>query len=326
MSLRFEGKKICVTGGAGFIGSHTAKVLREEGAQVFVLDNRYTEAGGRHADCFCKEDYSDEDTLDFLQLRKVDGFVHCAGSSLVGPSIKDPGLYYDNNVGKTVKLLNHLSNWDNKPFIVFSSSAATYGIPQTVPVKENDPKKPISPYGKSKLMIERVLQDFDTAFNIKYFAYRYFNACGADANDHKLGPEPGDTHIIPKIFEAFQNNEAFQMYGTDYNTPDGTCVRDYIHVTDLAQAHALACEQLINGSASKIYNLGTNNGYSNQQLIDAFKKHVGDIQVTHAERRIGDPDELVADASKIKTDLNWEAQYSDIDTIIKDTKLFYESK
>ena len=319
-----EGKKICVTGGAGFIGSHTAKTLHKAGAQVFVLDHRYTKAGGMYADCFCKEDYSDTDTLDFLQRRNIDGFVHCAGSSLVGPSIKDPGQYYDNNVGKTVKFLEHLSQWKIKPFVVFSSSAATYGIPKSVPIKETDSKEPISPYGQSKLMIERILQDFNTAYKIRYFAYRYFNACGADTYDHELGPEPDDTHIIPKIFEAYQNNRAFQMFGTDYNTPDGTCVRDYIHVTDLALAHALACEQLINGSTSKIYNLGTNTGYSNQQLIDAFKKHVDDIDVAEAERRIGDPDELIADASLIKQELGWEAQYSDIDTIVEDTKLFYE--
>lgn len=325
MRLRLQGKKICVTGGAGFIGSHTAKTLHREGAQVYVLDNRYTKAGGTYADWFCKHDYSDQDTLSFLQQKGVDGFVHCAGSSLVGPSMKDPGLYYDNNVGKTIKFLEHLSKWDNKPFVVFSSSAATYGIPKSIPVKENDPKDPISPYGESKLMIEHILEDFDNAYGIKHFCYRYFNACGADAYDHELGPEPGDTHIIPKIFEAYQNGDAFNMFGTDYNTPDGTCVRDYIHVTDLALAHALACEQLAKGSDSKIYNLGTNKGYSNQDLINSFKQHVGNIEVNNAERRIGDPDELIADASLIKQELGWEARYSDLDTIIKDTKLFYET-
>ena len=323
--MSLTGKKICVTGGAGFIGSHTAKTLHNAGAHVFVLDCRFTKAGGMYADFFCKNDYSDQNTLDFLQSRNIDGFVHCAGSSLVGPSIKDPGQYYDNNVGKTIKFLEHLSKWDNKPFVVFSSSAATYGIPESVPIKESEPKAPISPYGESKLMIEHILHDFDVAHNIKYFAYRYFNACGADTYQHELGPEPSDTHIIPKIFEAYQSNKAFRMFGTDYNTPDGTCVRDYIHVTDLALAHALACTQLVEGSESKIYNLGTNTGYSNQQLIDAFRKHVADIEVVEAERRIGDPDELIADASLIKQELGWEARYSDLDTIIKDTKLFYET-
>lgn len=322
--MRLDGYKICVTGGGGFIGSHTAKTLRACGATVYVIDNRFIELSNKHIDKYIVDDYSSIDALDKLKNDQIDGFVHCAGTSLVGPSMQDPGLYYNNNVTKTITFLQHLSTWNTKPFVVFSSSAATYGIPTAVPITEEADLNPISPYGQTKVMIEKILADFDTAHNIRSYCYRYFNACGADTWGSELGPEEGDTHIIPKIFEAYYKGKAFQMYGTDYGTLDGTCVRDYIHVSDLALAHARACVELSNGSVSKIYNLGTNTGYSNLDLINAFKQHVGDIQVNNIERRYGDPDELVANSSKIKQELNWETKFSDIDTIMKDTKKFYD--
>jgi len=317
--MDLEGLSICVTGGAGFVGSHTAKTLKAAGARVIILDRRRLPLPDSVYDQFLHDDFAEEKVLDYLQGMNIDGFVHCAGTSLVGPSVKNPSEYYNNNVLKNIQFLDHLKEWKRKPFVVFSSSAATYGNPVNIPIKETDPQVPINPYGESKLIMEHLLRDYGNAYNIRSFSLRYFNACGADVWGSELGPEDGDTHIIPRLF----TDNPFHLFGDDYNTPDGTCVRDYIHVSDLAIAHGKACLALSEGYKSGCYNLGTNVGYSNHELIKAYRKHVGDLTVLTGPRREGDPDELVADATAFMKEFHWKPAYSDLETIIKSTADWY---
>jgi len=321
--MRLNGLTIAVTGGMGYVGSMTCKSLQGAGANVISIDNRTVEQNRLRGVNYKLGDYADNDILDDLQIAGVTGIVHCAGSSLVGPSISDPSLYYNNNVVKTIKMLDHFKEWCTKPFVVFSSSAATYGDPINTPIAEDEYLLPINPYGNTKMMIELILKDYDVAYGIKSFCYRYFNAAGADVWDNELGPEPGDTHLIPRIFEAYQQGNVFRLFGTDYDTLDGTCVRDYIHVCDLALAHMTACTELCNGGDSLTYNLGTGAGYSNKQIIDRFNTLVGKVDVHEMERRIGDPDELVANPSFYNMQHNAPLAFSDLDTIINSTKDFY---
>ncbi len=318
--MRLDGLTICVTGGMGFVGSHVAKSLKHMGAQVIIVDRRDTDIPDKFYDLFYQLDYSDNSLVPMFD--KVDGIVHCAGTSLVGPSIEDPAEYYQNNVYKTIKLLSNIAVLRHKPFIIFSSSAATYGNPVNIPIKEDDPQIPINPYGRTKLMIENILEDYGVAYGLRSYSLRYFNACGADVWGAELGPEPSDTHIIPRLF----TDTPFNLFGNDYNTPDGTCVRDYIHVSDLALAHAKAVEAMVseNRPTSLAYNLGTNTGYSNQQLIDAYRKYIDDLDVEVKPRREGDPDELVADASKFMTEFNWKPHFSDLKTIMQSTHDWYD--
>jgi len=310
---------ICVTGGAGFVGSHTAKTLKAAGARVIILDRRRLPLPDTIYDQFLHDDFAEERVLDYLQGMNVDGFVHCAGTSLVGPSIKNPSEYYNNNVLKNIQFLDHLKEWKRKPFVVFSSSAATYGNPVNIPIQETDPQVPINPYGETKLIMEHLLRDYGNAYGIRSFSLRYFNACGADVWGSELGPEEGDTHIIPRLF----TDSPFHLFGDDYSTPDGTCVRDYIHVSDLAIAHSKACLALSDGHESGCYNLGTNKGYSNQELVEAYRKYVGDLTVLTCPRREGDPDELVADASAFMKEFHWKPAFSDLETITKSTADWY---
>ena len=320
--MRFEGMKICVTGGMGFVGAHTAKSLKAMGAYVVVVDRRYTGIPESFYDEFVRSDFADPATLRHLNELGVQGFVHCAGSSLVGPSMTNPSDYYNNNVAKNIKFLDYLAtDWlYTKPWIVFSSSAATYGNPASVPIFEDDSQKPINPYGETKLIMEHLLRDYSAAYGIRSFSLRYFNACGADYWGQEWGPEKGDTHLIPRLFEM----DPFTLFGTDYATHDGTCVRDYIHVSDLALAHATACNALSEGAATDYFNLGTGKGYSNQRVIDVYHEIVGPKQILKQERRAGDPDELVADGTKFQERFNWKPYFSDLNTIVNDTMKWYE--
>lgn len=330
--MRLDNLKIAVTGGMGYVGSHTCKSLKAAGARVVSIDRRHVEQNEVEGVEYIFADYSDpeiwhalgQDPVNVKKFGSLDGVVHCAGTSLVGPSVTDPSEYYNNNVIKTIRMLDELRQWEHKPFIVFSSSAAVYGNPLELPIQESSASTPVNPYGNTKMMIERILRDYDTAYGIRSYCFRYFNAAGADVWDSELGPEPGDTHIIPRIFEAKAAGKPFKLFGTDYKTHDGTCVRDYIHVCDLALAHLRACNELIHGDTSRIYNLGTNTGYSNMEIINSFREVVGDIDVVEEPRREGDPDALIADAGKIFFEKKWTTHFSDLETIMKSFKDFYE--
>ena len=313
---------ILVTGGAGYIGSHAALALKKAGYQVIVLDN-LSYGHQEIIDDVVKVklifgDTSDRNLLDDLfSTYKIDAVMHFAAYIAVGESVKEPGKYYLNNVASTLNLLEAmLANGINK--IVFSSTCAVYGMPQEIPMTEKHPHNPLSPYAASKDMVERILQDFDTAFNLKSVAFRYFNACGADP-DGMLGEdhEP-ETHLIPlALLTALKKRESLYIFGTDYDTPDGTCVRDYIHVNDLADAHVLGLKYLLDGGESDVFNLGNGNGFSVREVIETARQVTGlEIPAIEAERRAGDAPILVGSSQKVRTKLGWNPQYSDLKKII----------
>lgn len=317
--------KILVVGGAGYIGSHMAKLLSKSGHDVIVLDNLST--GFRRLAIYgdlVVGNLGDQVLLDKLfKAHDFDAVMHFGAASLVGESVVDPKKYYLNNVSETIVLLDAMVRHDVDKFI-FSSTAATYGEPEYSPIDEAHPKKPINPYGTSKLMVERILQDFAYAYDISSVTLRYFNACGADP-DGELGEchEP-ETHLIPLILQAASGRRGeIKVFGRDYDTPDGTCVRDYIHVNDLCSAHRLALEYLFNNqpkSQAHTFNLGNGVGFSVDEVIKAASVIVQQdgktIQVADAPRRQGDPARLVADSSKAKSVLGWVPKYTQIDEII----------
>jgi UDP-glucose 4-epimerase len=302
--------KVMVTGAAGFIGGQTVLKLVDQGHEVLGVDriipsktlvespNTWWHTG----------DFAGEIGLECIKMFGPEAIIHCAGTSLVGPSIDDPREYYDNNFVKTKRLLDHLidNKFTNIRFI-FSSSAATYGNPIMTPVQEIDPTEPISPYGESKLMVDWMLKRYAHAYGIDYVSFRYFNACGADSQA-RHGQAPGATHIIARVLESVKNKEDFTLYGNNYPTNDGTCIRDYIHVEDLAEAHILATDRAI---PSDIYNLGTNVGNSNLAVVQLASQVVGkDIPMLHGPKREGDPAVLTADAGKFMKASAWQPKYT----------------
>lgn len=316
---------ILVVGGAGYIGAHMVKQLTQAGHNVVVLDNLST--GFRSLVRFgelIEGDLENAELLDQLFQRHVfDGVMHFAACSLVGESVADPGKYYRNNVANTLNLLDTMVRHGVKHFI-FSSTAATFGEPEYVPIDEAHPQRPINPYGASKLMVERLLQDYHTAHGLNSVSLRYFNACGADP-DGELGEcHDPETHLIPLILQAASGRrESITVFGRDYATEDGTCVRDYIHIEDLCAAHALALDALATGARRGAlgYNLGNGLGYSVQEVIAAVQQVVSEegcsAKVEEGPRRIGDPARLVADAALAKRELGWQPQYADLVTIIR---------
>jgi len=302
--------KVMVTGAAGYIGGETVLKLVDAGHEVLGVDRvipskTLVELPGTW---WHTGDFAGEVGLETIKMFEPEAIVHCAGTSLVGPSVADPEEYYNNNFVKTKCLLDFLIN--NKLThirVIFSSSAATYGNPIMTPVQEVDPTEPISPYGESKLMTDWMLKRYAHAYGLDYVSFRYFNACGADSLT-RHGQAPGATHIIAKLLESIKNGTSFTLYGTDYSTSDGTCVRDYIHVEDLAQAHILATNQTV---PSDIYNLGTNIGYSNLDIIGTTAT-VTNIPVTHKNepKREGDPAVLIADAGKFMTASGWKPKFN----------------
>ncbi|EGW37862.1 UDP-glucose 4-epimerase GalE [Desulfosporosinus sp. OT] len=311
---------ILVTGGAGYIGSHTVRVLREKGAQVVVLDSIVT--GHRKAVPaevpFYQGDICDAELVrTIVESQGVEAVIHFAARSLVGESMTKPDLYFYENTAKTnLFVANLLQLGVNK--IVFSSTAAVYGLPETIPIPEESPTMPINPYGLSKLMIEESFRWLEKAYGLKWVVLRYFNAAGA-ALDGVIGEEHfPETHLIPLVLKtALGQREAIQVFGTDYNTPDGTCIRDYIHVLDLAEAHILALKALDQQLESGIFNVGTGQGFSVREVINIAKRVTGiDIPVVEAARRSGDPDVLVAKVDKIEKAFGLKAKYSDLETII----------
>jgi UDP-glucose 4-epimerase len=326
-------RRIIVTGGCGYIGSHVARAFKQNGDEVIIIDRVKREHTLKDIDGYYIGDFADDDSLATILDFNPDVIVHCAGTSLVGPSMADPGTYYDNNISKTIRLLNFVKDFDKKPFIMFSSSASVYGQPDRLPITEHTRKNPISPYGNTKAMTEEILKDYWGAYALPSMCFRYFNAAGAMPDTADLGQEPEATHIVARVLEASIAGRAFTINGGDFATADGTCVRDYVHVWDIAQAHVKGVEYIFpawlggtpNEGAS-IFNLGTNHGVSNKQIVDYVVEKYGLPFVNYGEHRWGDPAELVADATKAREKLGWTAEYSSIDTIIDSAYKWYVSK
>lgn len=314
--------KILVLGGAGYIGSHTVYRLIEQGHKVVVFDNfetGYYEAIHPDAEVY-EGDLRNRADIDnvFDKESDVDAVIHFAANSLVGESMVKPLKYYDNNICGTKVLLESMVA-HNINRIVFSSTAATYGEPIHTPILENDPTNPTNCYGETKRAMERMFYWTEQAHGMKYVSLRYFNACGAHISG-KIGEAHNpESHLIPIILQtANGTRDHISVFGTDYDTPDGTCIRDYIHVTDLAQAHILAVEYLINGGESDIFNLGNGVGFSVKKVIETAKKVTGkEIKVVEENRRAGDPAVLIASSEKAKKVLGWNPQYNELSTIIE---------
>lgn len=312
--------KILVVGGAGYIGSHMVKMLLDAGHDVVTLDN----LGNGHRDAvlggeFVQGDIADRPLLDGLFAQhRFDAAMHFASFIQVGESVQLPGKYYENNFSNTVNLLNAMVAHGVKRFI-FSSTAAIFGEPEYVPIDEAHPKNPINPYGKSKWMVEQMLADFDRAHGLKSVCLRYFNAAGADPSGLLGERHDPETHLIPLVLQAASGRRPhISVFGRDYDTPDGTCIRDYIHIVDLCQAHLLALQKLMDGGDSAAYNLGNGNGFSVQEVIAAVERITAKrVTVVNAPRREGDPARLVADAAMARRELGWQPAYAGLDTIVE---------
>jgi UDP-glucose 4-epimerase len=301
--------RVIVTGGAGYIGGETVLKLLDAGHSVLAIDRAMPP--DHLIDCGAKwhtGDFANDIGLACITSFDPDAIVHCAGTSLVGPSIANPAEYYDNNFVKTKAMLDYVvKNKLTNIRVIFSSSAATYGNPIMTPVNEVDPTEPISPYGQSKLMIDWMLKSYQHAYGLDFVSFRYFNACGAD-NRTRHGQPAGATHIIARVLESVKNGTDFTLYGTDYPTSDGTCVRDYIHVEDLANAHIVAIDKNI---PSDIYNLGTNAGNSNLAVLHlASTVTNSDIPYVIGPKREGDPATLTADAGKFMGVSTWQPKFT----------------
>jgi UDP-glucose 4-epimerase len=315
-----EKKKILVAGGAGYIGAHTVKELKTKNYDVVVIDNlsngNITSIEGVRYVIGDVGDYNK--VMKLLESEEINAVINFAALAYVGESVSDPRKYYENNVVKGKALLDATVDSGVKK-LVFSSSCATYGIPEKIPIKENEKQLPINPYGWTKLMFERMMNDYDNAYGLRYVSLRYFNAAGADAGGDIGEKHNPETHIIPILLEnAMGIRNCFSVFGTDYKTRDGSCIRDYIHVTDLADAHIKAIEYLFNNDKSDCFNLGTGEGVSVLELVRTVEKITGKkLKISKEERRPGDPDILIADNTKAKSILRWTPSHSSIDNIIK---------
>jgi UDP-glucose 4-epimerase len=344
--------RVLVTGGAGYIGSHAVRALTRAGHQPVVLDNLVY----GHADIVEKTlkvplvlgQVGDREVLEpllrgrhpaldgtALEGKPIEAVLHFAAYAYVGESVSDPAKYYRNNLGDTLTLLEALVATERPLPIVFSSTCATYGIPQQVPITEDHPQAPINPYGRSKWMVEQLLTDFAAAYGLPSVIFRYFNAAGADP-DGDLGEDHNpETHLIPRVLDTMSGREPYlQIFGDDYPTPDGTCIRDYIHVADLADAHVLGLERLLRlrereESERKplIFNLGNGTGYSVQQVIETAKAVTGRGLLAHvARRREGDPPQLVAGASRAHQELGWRPRFPELETIIEHAWAWHQKR
>lgn len=314
---------ILVTGGAGYIGSHTVLALQQAGYRVVVLDNlvyghRELVEEVLKVELICG-DLGDRTLLDqvFAQYN-IQAVIHFAAYAYVGESVGDPAKYYRNNVAGTLTLLEAMVQAGVK-HIVFSSTCATYGIPHQLPIPEDHPQNPINPYGATKLMVERILSDFDHAYDLRSVRFRYFNAAGADPQSRLGEDHAPETHLIPLVLlAALGQRQHISVFGTDYDTPDGTCIRDYIHVTDLAQAHVQGLDYLLQGGSTEVFNLGNGNGFSVQEVIETAKTVTNrPIQVVEAARRPGDPAVLVGSSLKAQQILGWQPEYADLKVILE---------
>ena len=313
-------KSILVTGGAGYIGAHTCKALAKAGYMPVTYDNLvYGHPKAVRWGPLEKGDIGDQKKLEMvMQKYNPSAVMHFAAYAYVGESVIHPAKYYRNNATGTLSLLESMKRCGIDK-IIFSSTCATYGMPGKIPIDENHPQKPINPYGRSKLMIEWILQDFAAAYDLKFISLRYFNAAGADP-DAEIGENHDpETHLIPLVLDvASGNRKCLEIYGTDYETPDGTCIRDYIHVSDLANAHLLALEYLNDGGQSDAFNLGNGNGFSVREVISTALKVTGrDIPCLESEKRPGDPAVLIGSSEKIVNNLGWKVTYNSLEAIIK---------
>jgi UDP-arabinose 4-epimerase len=321
-----SGKNVLVVGGAGFIGSHTAKLLARQSYDPIVYDNLST--GHRSAvrwGAFVEGNILDSERLiHVMEEYRPIGVIHFAASAYVGESVEKPAKYYQNNVNGTQSLLDACQRSGTRN-IIFSSSCATYGIPDRLPIREGESQRPISPYGRTKLIAEQMLADYSAAYALRYVALRYFNASGADIDGEIGETHDPETHLIPRAMMAAAGRIDFlEVYGQDYDTPDGTCIRDYIHVADLARAHVLALEHLINGGGNLAVNLGSGRGTSIKEILEAISRLTGrNVPVEMCARRAGDPPVLYADPALAAEKLGFQALYSDLDTIIRTAAPFF---
>ena len=309
---------ILVVGGAGYIGLHIVKMLGRHGCSVTTLDD--LSSGHRDAVLcgdFVQGDMGDRAVLDAVLSRGFDAVMHFASFIQVGESVQQPAKYYQNNVVNTLALLDAMRAHGVDRFI-FSSTAATFGEPRYSPMDERHPQQPINPYGRTKLMVEQVLADYEQAYGLRSVSLRYFNAAGADPEGQLGERHEPETHLIPLVLQAASGRRPhIGVYGRDYDTPDGTCVRDYIHIEDLCSAHWLALQSLMGGAGSQAYNLGNGQGFSVQEVIDTAQQVTGrSIAVVNGPRRAGDPARLVADSSLIREKLGWQPRYADLATIV----------
>jgi UDP-glucose-4-epimerase GalE len=321
-------KSILITGGAGYIGSHTAKLIAQAGMRPVVLDN--LQEGHRWAVQYgplIEGDIGDTDLVrSVLKKESIEAVIHFAAYTYVGESVENPRKYYDNNLLGTMSLLHAMLDVDVKT-IIFSSTCATYGIPEQLPITEATPQCPINPYGETKRAIEGVLRWYGEAYGLRWAALRYFNAAGADA-DGELGEVHRiETHLIPlALFSAMGLRDQLRVFGTDYPTPDGTCIRDYIHITDLGDAHLRALKYLETKEGNLALNLGTGRGYSIRDVISSVERVTGkSVPYLDVPRRPGDPPELLADATAATEVLDWKPKYSDLDTIVKTAYEFFRT-
>jgi UDP-glucose-4-epimerase GalE len=312
-------RKILVTGGAGYIGSHTVRLLLDQGYDVSVVDDlskgyKHNVPAGRLNQLNVCQTAA---LTELIRQHKPDAVIHFAAFIAVGESMRDPGRYFNNNVCGSLSLLNAMVANDVK-HIVFSSTAAVYGNPHTSPILESFPIQPVNAYGESKVMVETLLRWFDAIHQVTSVCLRYFNASGADP-EGRLGEEHDpETHLIPLLLRAVQTGQPVTLFGDDYPTPDGTCIRDYIHVNDLAQAHILALEYLLNGGASEQFNVGTGTGHSVLEMVRAVEAVTGQkVPYVVGPRREGDPPALVAASDKLRNTLGWKPQYIDLETIVR---------
>ena len=321
--------RLLVLGGAGYIGSHTAVELLDRGHEVVIADNLitgYKQAVPKEA-VFYQGDIRDYNFLNNLfKKEKIDAVIHFAAFSLVGESVTNPLKYYENNLYGTKVLLQAMID-NNVDKIVFSSTAATYGEPENIPILESDRTCPTNPYGETKLAMEKMMKWSANAYQLRYVSLRYFNACGAHKSG-KLGEAHNpESHLIPLVLQVPNGKrESVSIYGTDYDTPDGTCIRDYIHVTDLAEAHILAVEYLMNGGESNVFNLGNGVGYSVREVIETARKVTGHpIPAVEIPRRAGDPARLVASGEKAKKVLGWEPKITSLEDIIRSAWVWHST-
>ena len=321
--------KYLITGGAGYIGSFMVKRLLERGDEVVVIDSLergHEEAVEKSAKLYTGTLLNREFIAKVFSENKFDGVIHFAGFISMSESMENPYVYFQNNVFSSLNLIEEMvkTNTNN---LIFSSSAGVYGNPVQIPIPEISATNPTNPYGESKLMVEKIMNWYGKTKKLSTVSLRYFNASGASLDGSMGEGHTPETHIIPNIIKSLLENKSFSLFGTDYKTKDGTCVRDYIHVLDLVEAHVLALEKLIRQPGNYVYNVGTGNGFSNKEIVQMVEKVSGQkINIQNAPRRPGDADELIADASKIRSELGFNPKYSDLETIVKSAWQWHNKK